>query len=235
MIQIFENKDCMIGMKELPDKYFDIIITSPPYNLGNTHHTGNKKFNPYDDDMPEYDYQMWQIDVLNECSRVLKNNGSMFYNHKNRIKNGLQITPYSWILNTYFFLKQELVWFNRSQNFDSCRFYPMTERVYWLVNSPFDLLFDNNIKHHDLFDWQPVGTDGKHKRAFPLEMVQDILRCFPTGLKVLDPFAGSGTVPVACEDMGYEYVGYELDKDYYDAATKRLENFRKQLKLDLTI
>ena len=133
--------DCMEYMRNIPNESIDLIITSPPYNLGKQHHTGSNRFNSYDsyvDDVPEEAYQNWQIQVLNECYRVLNKNGSMWYNHKNRIKDGVQITPYEWILKSKFahLVKQEVVWFNRSQNFDKIRFYPMTERVYWLAKSP---------------------------------------------------------------------------------------------------
>ena len=50
------NMDCMEGMKQLDNGSVDLIITSPPYNLGKTHHTGNKRFksySQYNDDMPE--------------------------------------------------------------------------------------------------------------------------------------------------------------------------------------
>ena len=54
------------------------------------------------------------------------------YQHKNRIKKGVQISPYEWIKS--LFIKQEIVWINES-NFDKIRFYPFTERVYWLTKS----------------------------------------------------------------------------------------------------
>ena len=125
--------DCLELMKELPDGSVDLVVTSPPYNLGNNHHTGNKHHNPYLDDMPENQYQEWQINILNECYRVLKQDGSIMYNHKNRIKEGEQITPYKWILKTKFIVKQEIIWENQSQNFDKIRFYPFTERIYWHI------------------------------------------------------------------------------------------------------
>ena len=90
------NIDCLEGLKSLDDESVDLIITSPPYNLGKSHHTRNNRFKPYtdyNDDMPEELYQKWQTEILNECYRVLKKNGSMWYNHKNRIKNGQQIEP----------------------------------------------------------------------------------------------------------------------------------------------
>jgi modification methylase len=190
--------DCLEVMRTLPDECVDLIITSPPYNLGKTHHTGNNKFksySEYNDDMPEPLYQQWQIEVLAECFRILKPTGSLFYNHKNRIKNGVQTTPYEWLLKTDFVIKQEIVWQNGSQNFDKIRFYPMTERVYWLAKSPRTKMH-NAINHHDFFtraEWQPVGTKGEHKRAYPIKM---------------------------CEDI----IGIELDATYFKIAQDRINN-----------
>jgi len=216
--------DCLEVMKEIPDGSIDMVLTSPPYNLGNTHHTGGIRHKAYDDNMPEDEYQAWQIKVLDECYRVLKDDGSIIYNHKNRIKNGVQITPYEWILKTSFIVKQEIVWFNGSQNFDKIRFYPMTERIYWLAKSPKTKLF-NAINHHDLFDkkeWKAVGTKGEHKRAFPEKMVEDILKCFPDSLTILDPFAGSGTTAVACKELGRDFIMIEQDAKYVEIINKRL-------------
>lgn len=47
--------DCLEELKKIPDNSIDIIITSPPYNLGNKHHTGNKYHSAYNDDLPEED------------------------------------------------------------------------------------------------------------------------------------------------------------------------------------
>lgn len=216
--------DCLKGMKKIPDNSVDLIITSPPYNLGNNHHTGVKKHKPYEDSMPEKKYQEWQLKFLNECFRILKVNGSMFYNHKNRIKDGLQITPYEWILKSQFILKQEIVWINRSQNFDKIRFYPWTERIYWLVKRKSTKL-NNVINHSDVFDWKewrPVGTRGSHTRAFPEKMVEDIISCFPQSKIVFDPFAGSGTVLVVAEKMKKYFLGFENNKKYVNIIKQKI-------------
>ena len=234
MIKILElnkiyNEDCLDGLKKLNDNSIDLIITSPPYNLGKQHHTGNKRFksyNEYNDNMPEELYQQWQIEILNECYRVLKDDGSMWYNHKNRIKNGVQISPYEWLLKTQFshLIKQEIVWFNGSQNFDKIRFYPMTERVYWLVKNSKTKMF-NTINHHDVFDkkdWKPEGTKNKFKRAFPEKMVEDIINCFEKSKIILDPFSGNGTTCFVANKMNKQYIGFELDSTYCDIANNRI-------------
>ena len=218
------NLDCLDGLKKLNDKSIDLIITSPPFNLGNTHHTGFKKHKSYDDKMPEKEYQSWQLKVLNECFRVLKNNGSLIYQHKNRISKGVQISPYEWIYKSDFIVKQEIIWINRSQNFDKIRFYPFTERVYWLAKD-YKTKLKNNINKQDVFDWKewkPVGTKGIHTRAFPEKLVEDFLKVFPKANVVLDPFIGSGTVAVVCKKMKRNFIGFEKNNEFVKQSNIRL-------------
>jgi modification methylase len=228
-ISEFLNKiicgDCLEVMKEIPSESVDLIITSPPYNLGKNHHTGNNRFNPYNDDLPENDYQLSQINVLKECYRVLKITGSLFYNHKNRIKDGVQISPYKWLYYTPFIIKQELIWENGSQNFDKIRFYPMTERIYWLAKQKETKLV-NNVNHQDFWkrdEWKPVKTKGSHKRAFPLQFPLDIISCFPDSKVILDPYVGSGTVALAAKQLNKDFIGIELNQDYLKIAEQRLK------------
>ena len=166
------NEPCLETMARMKNGFVDLTVTSPPYNLGKKHHTGSKVFESYDeyvDDVPEKEYQEMQIKILNELFRCTSEGGSLLYNHKNRIRNGAQISPYEWLFKTDWIIKQEIVWFNGSQNFDKIRFYPMTERIYWLTKSPKTKLF-NAINHHDLFkndEWKSEGTNKEHKRGFP--------------------------------------------------------------------
>ena len=218
------NDDCLKVLPTLEKSSVDLIITSPPYNLGNNHHTGNKQHKAYNDNLPEAEYQEQQLQFLNECFKLLKETGSLIYNHKNRIRKGRQLSPYEWIFKSNFVVKQEIVWVNRSQNFDKMRFYPFTERLYWLTKKPETKLF-NAINHYDVFDWKewkPVGTKGNHTRAFPEKMVEDILKCFPNAEVVLDPYMGSGTTGVAAKNLSREFIGIELDKTYFDMAQTRI-------------
>ena len=220
------NDDCLKVLPTLEESSVDLIITSPPYNLGNNHHTGNKQHKAYNDNLPETEYQEQQLQFLNECFKLLKETGSLIYNHKNRIRKGRQLSPYEWIFKSNFVVKQEIVWVNRSQNFDKMRFYPFTERLYWLTKKPETKLF-NAINHYDVFDWKewkPVGTKGNHTRAFPEKMVEDILKCFPNAEVVLDPYMGSGTTGVAAKNLNREFIGIELDEKYFNIASERINN-----------
>ena len=213
--------DCREILPQIPDKSIDLGITSPPFNLGNNHHTGNKHHKAYNDSMLECDYQASQTVILDRLYAVIKNGGSMWYQHKNRIKGGLQITPYEWLFKTRWLIKQEIVWRNGSQNFDKIRFYPMTERLYWLAKRA-DTKLINTINKHDDWHIKPVGTRGCHTRAFPDEIVNNILLCFPDALCIIDPFLGSGTTAYCAKKLNRKCIGIEIEEKYCEIATKRL-------------
>jgi len=213
--------DCREILPELSDKSIDLTLTSPPFNLGgNYHHTGNYRHKPYADDLPEIEYRQNQIEILDALYDIVKSTGSLWYQHKNRIKNGLSSTPYEWLLKTKWQMKQEIVWVNGSQNFDKCRFYPMTERIYWLVKDKHTRL-DNIVNRHDDWHIEPVGTNTLVKRAFPEELAQTIIVCFPTASQILDPFLGSGTTAYCAKKLGRKCIGIEIEERYCEIASKR--------------
>ena len=215
--------DCLEMMKDIPDNSIDCIITSPPYNIGNMH-SNDIQFGTYSgNNMKEDVYQKWQVEFLNECHRVLKEDGSMFYNHKIRIKDKKAIHPMEWLLKTNFILKQEIVWdMGKSANSDKIRFFPYSERIYWLVKNKETKIFNVD----SLSDvWRVVP---KHKRkdtghiaVMPVEIVENIIKS--TEYKtILDPFAGSGTTGVACKNLNRNYILMEKEPEYIEIINKRL-------------
>ena len=96
-------------MSELQDDSIDCIVTSPPYNkTGITGKTNlkignqiwnkfNIDYNFYNDNMPEDKYQDWMVSVLNEMHRIIKPNGSIFFNHKPRRFNNKCFLPTDFI------------------------------------------------------------------------------------------------------------------------------------------
>lgn len=232
--------DVLYGLKQLNDESIDLIITSPPYNkfgltkakssiLGcNWHKTIDYNDDPMNDFMDEQDYEKWQIDVLNECFRVLKKDGSMFYNHKNRIFKGEIVSPYKWLFETPFKIRQEIIWDRGSSpNVDSVRYIPSTELIYWLTKSErprFRRQKDTEFKSEV---WRIVPNRGtEHPAPFPIEIPNNIIPCIAQRerIVVLDPFMGSGTVAVSAMLNGCDYIGFEKFEKYVDMAEKRLED-----------
>lgn len=244
--------DCLEGLKQLPDSSIDVIITSPPYNkvgLNGSMVTQNwlksnirygsssyiwKKTIDYNDDvnvdnMPEQKYQQWQIEILKECYRVLKDNGSMFYNHKNRIVRGEGriSTPYEWLLKTPFNIRQEIIWDRKSSpNVHPNRYLPTTEKIYWLSKTVRPDFMRNKEIEWKGEVWQvPFEINTEHPAPFPVGLVDNILKCIPNdGTKVvLDPFMGSGTTAISAINNNFKFIGFELFQEYVDMANERIQ------------
>jgi len=227
------NEDNISTMSKMSNDFLDLTITSPPYNLGQNHHTGNKTFKSYDvysDDLDENIYQKNQISFLNELYRVTKNGGSLIYNHKNRIRNGISISPYEWLLKSKWNIKQEIIWFNGSQNFDKIRFYPMTEKIFWLSKG-IKTDFINNINSNDIFNDKAVGTKKYHKRSFPLSLVRKFIICFPNAEIIYDPYIGSGTTAIASLKENRNFIGSEISENYYNYSKKRIKEHQSQIRM----
>ncbi|MDK0621600.1 site-specific DNA-methyltransferase [Clostridium perfringens] len=229
--------DCLELMKDIPDKSVDLIVTSPPYNIGNMH-SNHLKFGTYNgNNMKEEDYQKWQIEVLNEMCRILKDEGSIFYNHKVRIKNGKAIHPLEWIFKTNLILKQEITWNQKkSANCDKIRFFPFSERIYWLTKSS-KVKIKNNLCLSDV--WECVPTHKRketgHIAVMPQQIVDNILSSFENIEEkiVFDPFMGVGTTGVECVKK-CNFIGVEIDDNYFNIAKDRIENTYKKLNRNIS-
>lgn len=225
---------CEQTLKRFDNNSIDLIITSPPYNIGKMH-SNLKQYGSYaNNDMKESEYQEWQINILNECFRVLSNDGSMFYNHKVRIKDGIAIHPLQWVLKSNFLLKQEITWdMGKSANCDKIRFFPFSERVYWLVKNPKVKLLNKN----SLSDvWRVVPThkrnEENHIAVMPDLIVQNILDSIPNKPNlVYDPFGGSGTTLKVCTQNNINCIISEIDVNKGSVIKNKIKVLQQELYL----
>lgn len=206
------NLDCMIGMKEFPDKFFDLAIVDPPYGIGDFNQPpspskpGNK-FWPvkWNNKMPEKNY-------FNELFRVSKEQiiwGANYY-------------------RPYINFGGTIVW-------DKCNKSP--------VGSACEIAAISSQNKVDIYYQQWTGAINnencnKHARIHPcqkpIQLYKWLLKNYATpDMKIIDTHVGSGSSIIAFEDFGCEYIGFEIDKDYYKAATKRINQHKAQYKLDL--
>ena len=234
----------------IEDNSIDLIITSPPYNKGiNGKNNKGEKWNKtidYDgdienDNMIEEEYQQWQIDILNECFRVLKNDGSMFYNHKNRIVKGKGyiISPYNWLLKTPFLIRQEIIWNKKNgPNQDPSRYVPSYENIYVLSKQK-DTLFKRNKDVEYKTDVWTINPDkhNDHPAPFPIDIPRNILSSLNKEkvkdrvITVFDPFNGSGTTGVAAVEKGFNYIGFDIIDEYLQETERKITKTVQTLQL----
>ncbi len=231
------------------------MVTSPPYNIdiqyGNKWENGKileTKGLKYQDNLKETEYRQLINDVISETKRVLKDDGQIWFNIKNRYKNDNMIPPY-WILDYFqdMFLKNIIIW-----NFDwggstNKRFCSRYEYVFFFTKMKNDYTFNlDDVKipalnyRPDRYKsqlknptdvWRMSLVSGnspertEHPAQYPEELIERIIKTGTnTGDIVLDPFMGSGTTAVVAKRLGRNFVGYETESEFIKIAEKRLKN-----------
>ena len=228
--------DCVAGLATIPSDSVDCVVTSPPYNkctqnmnIGNQIWKGFKiNYDNYADDLSESDYEKWMLSVLGELHRVLKKDGSVFFNHKVILKDCTAHFP-KWIFESPFILYQMIVW-NRmcSSNMRQETLYPSYELVFWLVKGKPNVYKKQAKYQNDVWNISPA-KDNPHPAPFPYALVDNCIRLSvnkdtASSAIVLDPFSGSGTTALAARNMGCNFVGFELSHTYNQIAQKRLSD-----------
>jgi len=248
------NENCLETMAKIPDCFVDLIITSPPYNKAGYEGFIRKRHEKdawssrnisYDNDasndfMPEDEYRLEQICVLNEMQRILKNDGSIFYNHKIRVAQHKASHPIEWILKTNLTFRQQIIWNRKaSPAVAPIRFLPTTELIFWLTKTPCQPNFERNKNSLFLGEvWEFSAKPNKnHPAPFPEELPDNILMSVHKNkdFVVYDPYTGTGTTLLSAVKNQVNYLGSEISKKYCELSEKRIDYYLKQQvgKLDI--
>lgn len=209
-------------MHQIEDDSIDLIITSPPYNLG--HFSGKKwtakciDYDGHNDSLPETDYQTWQLQCLNEMYRVARPGASLFYNHKVRTENACIIHPLEWLPRSPWDIRQEIIWDRGSTHLlNANMFYPIDERIYWMVKGK-PTLPDRAIRLNTIWRFNP-DYGNAHPAPFPIELPTHCLQAVGRqNMIVLDPFAGSCTTLKAAISFGCDAIGMDISMQYLELA-----------------
>jgi site-specific DNA-methyltransferase (adenine-specific) len=207
----FYNMDCMDGMKQFPDKYFELAIVDPPYGLerfkrpsGKTRFASCKRMQEQGlewDKAPDKEY-------FEELERVSQ----------------YQII---WGANNFQLPKSEyfVVW-DKMQSVDN-----FASAEYAWTNRPLPAKVFRYSIHQTIQD-RAKEHGAIHPTQKPIALYKWLLSNYAKpGDKILDTHVGSASSLIACHQMGFEYWGFELDADYYNAATERLNRVTAQVSL----
>ena len=211
----YYNMDCMQGMKEFPDKYFDLAIVDPPYGIGENgdkNHTrcklakakDYKAFSGNDIEPPDKEY-------FDELFRVSKNQIIWGANHF------ISKIPYDsscWVVwdkdNTGDFADCELAW----TSFDSA-----VRKFKYRWNG----MLQENMKNKE---------NRIHPTQKPVALYEWLLSKYakPNDI-ILDTHVGSASSLIACYNTNHKFVGFELDEYYYKVSKQRLDTEMAQMRL----
>lgn len=240
--------DCLDIIPSLPN--FDLIFTSPPYNLGNTtgggfpdkvghcrkssglsQRVGAGKwgggalangYGSHKDDMPHEKYVEWQGVFLSSAFSALTETGAIFYNHKPRILDGKMVSPVDYVPTSLRpYIRQEIIW-KRSGgiNFSPSFYLPTHERIVLIAQRGFRLKSKGASGVGDVWE-EHQDTNNPHPAPFPVGLPARAIETTEPIL-TLDPFSGSGTTLLAAKEAGRRAMGIELEERFCEMAARRL-------------
>ena len=208
------------ALEELPkinvkEKKF-VIVTDPPFNIG--YH-----YNNYEDNMDSQDYYEMLGSVFQYSPFVVIHYPEEIY------KIAFQVGEFpdkvvSWVYNS-----------NTAKQHRDIAFFgikPDFKQYGQPYKNPTDKRIMKRIadgKTARLYDWWEINQvknvskdKTNHPCQMPLEVMKRIVGILPPNYTVLDPFMGSGTTGLACKLLNIDFIGIELDKEYYDIANDRI-------------
>jgi adenine-specific DNA-methyltransferase len=241
--------DCLHLLRELPDDSVDLVVSSPPYNLGKEYEA-RRALQSYISD---------QTNVLRECVRILKNTGSLFWQVGSFSDDGalipLDIRFFPVLESLRMIPRNRIAWIRQHGLHARKKFSARYETILWFTktnNYKFNLDAIRvpqkwqNKKHFqgdkkgeyscnpdgknpgDVWVFQNVKHNHEEQTIHPCQFPEDliariVLATTDKGDTVLDPYMGTGTVAVVARDHGRHFIGAEVDPKYHRVALRRLK------------
>jgi site-specific DNA-methyltransferase (adenine-specific) len=204
-------------MARYEDNYFDLAIVDPPYGIGfGTFNRTNKDSNGVRYKANKYKQSNWDDSIPND---------SYF-------KELLRVSKHQIVWGGNYFPQ---LWLNGCKGF-----------IFWNKGNPVPNFADGELAYTSfdkvakMFDYRYYGnlegnssaTKKHHPTQKPVKLYEWLLMNYAKeGDKILDTHLGSGSIAIACHNLGFELTACELDEEYFNAACKRIEHHTKQLRM----
>lgn len=220
------NMDCLEGMRQLPDNCVDLVVTDPPYVIETSgagiYKQADKQYVKELNNMKDG----FSTQVLDELCRIMKKINIYFFCSQK------QIIP----LLDYFVKGKKCNWnlltWHKTNPVPACGNKYLTDTEYILFFREKGVKIYGEFKTKFTYYITPLNQSDKkkygHPTIKPINIVTNLIvnSSLENGI-VFDPFMGSGTTAVAAKECGRNFIGYELDSDYYEICNKRLEEINK--------
>ena len=206
------NMDCMEYMRGLPDKEFALAIVDPPYGIQTSNLTGFKK-------------KCIQYEQTEKCSEWDKKPPKEYFDELFRVSKNQIIWGVQYFTDMLPPFSQLIVWDKETGD----NYFADGEAAYCSIKGTLRI-----FRHQWCGCFKDSERDEKaiHVNQKPIALYKWLLSHYAhSGDRILDTHLGSGSSRIACHDMGFDFVGIEIDKDYFEAEDKRYSDHVSQLDL----
>jgi len=200
-INKIHNQDCLEAMKLMQDNQFDLAIVDPPYGIGASKGVGCTRGKENQYAIKDWDNERPSELYFIELQRVSKEQIIFGGNYFADLLPASRCWLYWRKTMGGNYADGELAWTS----------------------------FDAVVKE---FTKRSESGNRFHPTQKPISLYEWLLINYAKeGNKILDTHLGSGSIAIACHNLGYDLTGYELDKEYYDNAIKRIKNHQAQTRI----
>ena len=222
------NMDYIEGIKQIPNKSIDLVVTDPPYkfeNQGGGFYAKNSSTQrQYLDKLRNIKCTEFEpIPFLNLIKPKMKKFYGYFFCNKSLIEEYIRFARE----NKYFF---DVLVLAKSNPIPAYNNHHLSDLEYIILIRERGSYFS---KHKNLDDYRKFYLTnckkGIHPAEKPVELCERFIRVSSCENDIiLDPFMGSGTTAVACIKTNRKYIGFEIDPDYYEVAQERIRMHMQQ-------
>ena len=216
--------DCLELMKDIPDGSVDLVVTDPPYNISvkNNFKTMGRSGIDFGEWDKEFDLFSW-IDIASD--KLTKNGGMIIFNSWRNIGSIARYCESQGFVtkDCFRWVKDNPMPRNRDRRYiTDCEF------GIWVTKKNAKWVFNRKSDKYDRPEYNYPIVAGKEKTSHPTQkpvaLMSEIIKrhSFEHDV-ILDPFMGSGSTGVACINTNRNFIGFELDEEYFNIAKKRLE------------
>lgn len=219
--------DCLELLKDIPDDSVDLIIIDPPYDFTKSggYYSGggafgNKNRNYHNELSDSNLVSDFDMTVLHEIKRILKKINLYIWCNKEQIKH---------YLDYFNECNMELICWHKTNPVPTCHNKYLSDTEYLLFFREKGVPIYGSYETKKKYYVTPVNKADKekynHPTVKPLEIIQNlILNSSNEGDTILDCFMGSGTTGAACVNTNRNFIGMELDEQYFKIAQDRINN-----------
>lgn len=215
------NMDCLEGMKQIPDNSIDLVVTDPPYKTtsrGSSGGTGGILKDKLNMKGMVFEHNSIKFsEWLPELYRVLKERSHAYIMTNNKNLKDMLIE----IENANFEIFKTLIW---AKNSPITNMYYMDSHEYIIFCRKGKAKRINNCGAKSVLNINNVKNK-QHPTEKPIELMKIFIEnSCQENETVLDPFMGAGSTALACINTNRNFIGFELNKEYFDIAEKRIKN-----------